>query len=127
MVRYIATTREITVTVHPVYLDEPSNLVEHTFHFGYAVRVANHSAHKIHLLRQQWVVRGPDGSLQQPDRDAALRPRPSVDPGDERTFKRTCTLDSFDGVVEGTFLAERPNGEQFRVSAPSFHLHAAAN
>jgi len=127
MIRYAATTRDITVTVHPVYLDEPSNLVEHTFHFGYAVRVSNNSTKKIDLLRQRWIVRGADGSLQQPAEDATLRPRPSVAPGDEQTFERTCTLDSFDGIVEGTFLAQRPNGEQFRVSVPSFHLHAAAN
>lgn len=127
MIRYAATTRDITVTVHPIYLDEPSNLLEHRFHFGYAVRIANTGTEEVQLLRRHWVVRGSDGALQRTDDDTAFRSRPVVEPGDVHTFEGSCTLDSFDGTVEGTYLVQRPNGERFRVSVPSFPLHAAAN
>lgn len=127
MIEYVTTTRQITVTVHPIYLDEPSNLLEHRFHFGYAVRVANTGTEEVQLLRQRWVIRGSNGMVQQEEDDATLQPRPVLKPGEVRMFEESCTLDSFDGTVEGNYLAQRPNGERFRASVPSFPLRAAAN
>jgi ApaG protein len=127
MIRYAATTRDITVTVHPIYLDEPSNLLEHRFYFEYAVHVANTGPDEVQLLRQDWSIQDADGRTQQPLNDIEVQSRPVVAPGNVHTFEGSCTLDSFEGVVEGTYLVQRPNGEQFRVSVPSFHLQAAAN
>ena len=50
-----------------------------------------------------------------------------IPPGGEHVHDGACTIASFNGMVEGNYLVQRSDGEQFRVPVPPFHLHAAAN
>jgi ApaG protein len=127
MLTYTSTTRDITVRVQPIYLDAASNLVLKEFAFGYAVCVENGSDEDVQLLRRTWTIQEDDGSRHQFDGDAKLRAQPVLEPGDTHVYDGSCTLASFGGSVDGTFLVQRPGGERFRVDIPSFHLHAAAN
>lgn len=127
MITYAATKRDIAVTVRPIYLDEPSDFLKRKFTFGYVVSIANTGSSKVQLLRRRWVIREDDGSRQDLEGDAELQGHPVVAPGDAHVHDGACTLTSFNGMVEGNYLVQRADGEQFRVPVPSFHLHAAAN
>jgi ApaG protein len=127
MIAYAATTRDITITVRPMYLDGPSNFFSRQFAFSYGVVVQNHSDDEVQLLRRRWVIREADGSLRDQEGDAELRTQPVLSPGEAHAFDGGCTLRSFEAFVEGTYLVRTPDGEQFRVAVPSFPLHAAAN
>jgi len=127
MISYASTTRSITVTVRPIYLDGPSDVVHCRFKFGYAVSIENDGTQKVQLLRRRWVIQEADGSRQDLEGDTDLGGHPVVQPGGTHVHDGSCTLTSFDGTVEGNYLVQRNDGEQFRVSVPSFPLHAAAN
>ena len=51
MIPYTAITRDIEVTVRPIYLDGQSDVIENKFVFGYWVRIENHGLEDIQLLR----------------------------------------------------------------------------
>jgi ApaG protein len=127
MISYVTTTRDITVTVRPIYLDEPSDVVNRMFKFGYAVSIRNEGPSDVQLLRRRWVIEEADGRRQDLEGDSELPGHPVVPAGDVHVHDGSCTLTSFNGRVEGNYLVQRADGEQFRVSVPSFHLHAAAN
>lgn len=127
MITYATTTRDIAVTVRPIYLDGPSDLLKRQFTFGYAVSIENAGSEKVQLLRRRWVIREQDGSRQDLEGDAELPGHPVIAPGEAHVHDGSCTITSFNGMVEGNYLVQRADGEQFRVPVPSFHLHAAAN
>ncbi len=127
MISYASTTRGITVTVRPIYLDEPSDLLEREFAFGYAIQIENTSPNEVQLLRRRWIIEAGNGSRQDLTGDGALRPHPVIAPGETHVHDGSCTIESFRGTVEGNYLVQRADGEQFRVSVPPFPLHAAAN
>ena len=127
MISYASTTRDITVIVRPFYLDEPSDLVEREFAFGYAIYIENTGPDEIQLLQRRWIIQESDGSRQDLTGDSTLRPHPVIAPGETHVHDGSCTLESFNGAVEGNYLVQRADGEQFRVSVPPFPLHAAAN
>lgn len=127
MISYATTTRDIAVTVRPVYLDEPSDLLKRQFTFGYAVSIENAGTDEIQLLRRRWVIRERDGSRQDLEGDGELNGHPVIAPGEMHVHDGACTITSFVGEVQGNYLVQRADGEQFRVPVPSFHLHAASN
>jgi ApaG protein len=127
MIIYAATTRNITVTVRPMYLDASSDLVSRRFAFSYGVTVQNHGDEEVQLLRRRWVIRESNGSFRDQEGDTELRAQPVLAPGDTHAFDGGCTLRSFGGQVEGTYLVRTGAGERFRVEVPAFPLHAAAN
>ena len=127
MISYASTTRSITVTVRPIYLDGPSDLLERKFSFGYAIHIKNDGTDEVQLLRHRWIIEEADGSRQDMTGDGSLRPHPVIAPGETHVHDGSCTIESFNGTVEGNYLVQRADGEQFRVSVPSFPLHAAAN
>lgn len=127
MIAYAATTRDITVTVRPLYLDAPSNFFSRRFAFSYGVTVQNHGDEDVQLLRRRWVIQESDGRFRDQEGDTELGAQPVLSPGESHAFDSGCTLRSFGGRVEGTYLVRTPEGEQFRVAVPAFPLHAAAN
>lgn len=127
MISYASTTRGITVTVRPIYLDEPSDLLEREFSFGYAISIENTGTNEIQVLRRRWIIEEADGSRQDVTGEGNLRRHPVIAPGETLVHDGSCTIESFNGTVEGNYLVQRADGEQFRVSVPPFPLHAAAN
>ncbi len=127
MVTYAATKRDIEITVRPIYLDEPTDFLKRQFTFGYVVSIANTGSTEVQLLRRRWVVREADGSRQDLEGDSELQGHPVIAPGEAHVHDGACTITSFNGTVEGNYLVQRSDGEQFRAPVPSFHLHAAAN
>ncbi len=127
MISYASTTRGITITVRPIYLDEPSDLLEREFTFGYAVHIENDSTNEVQVLRRRWIIEEGNGGRQDLTGDGTLRPHPVIAPGETHVHDGSCTIKSFNGTVEGNYLVQRSDGEQFRVSVPPFPLHAAAN
>lgn len=127
MIAYASTTRDITITVRPMYLDEPSNFLSRRFAFRYGVVIENHGDREVQLLRRQWIIREDDDRFRSQKDDTELRRQPVLAPGEQHAFDAGCTLRSFDGMVEGMYVAQTPNGEQFQLDVPAFPLHAAAN
>ncbi len=127
MVAYAATTRDITVTVRPIYLDEPSDVFQRQFVFGYLVRITNDSAEEVQLLRRHWRVVETDGHVQDVEGEGVVGQQPLIAPGATHAYDSFCAIHAMEAVMEGTYLMQRRRGERFRALIPRFHLRAAAN
>ncbi|PEN14467.1 Co2+/Mg2+ efflux protein ApaG [Longibacter salinarum] len=127
MLSYATKTRDIQITVRPVYLDGKTNILEGSFSFAYAVFIENQGDDEIQLIRRRWTIRESDGTLHDTEGDTELRAQPVLAPGEEHVYDGSCTLSSFVGSVEGNYLVQRSDGERYRVDIPSFPLQAAAN
>ncbi len=127
MVPYISTTEDITVTVRPVYLDSQSDYFEKRFVFGYFVRIENHSAVEVQLLRRYWRIEEQAGRVQEVEGEGVIGRQPLIPPGGVHQYSSYSVLTSFEGAMEGYYTMERPDVERFLVFIPRFDLRAHAN
>lgn len=127
MIAYNATTRDITITVRPIYLDEQSDFIEKRFAFGYSVVIQNESDAEVQLLRRHWTIQEDNGRLQDVEGKGVIGKQPVIEPGSTHQYNSSCVLTSFGATMEGTYLMQRESGERFRATIPRFSLHAAAN
>lgn len=127
MVSYTATTETLTVTVNPIYLDGQSDLMQRRFVFAYIVRIENHGAEEVQLLRRHWYIYDATGRVQEVEGEGVIGKQPIIAPGAHHTYNSFSVLSTFEGAMEGTYLMERPNGERFRIAIPKFDLRARGN
>ncbi len=127
MVTYDATTQSIAVSVRPVYLDGQSDLLARRFVFAYFITIGNHGAGDVQLLRRHWIIKDDTGGLQDVEGEGVIGEQPTIAPGGVHEYNSYCVLPTFTGTMEGTYLMQRENGEQFRVEIPRFDLRAQAN
>lgn len=127
MVPYEATTEAITVTVRPVYLDQPSDFMRGRFVFGYLIRIQNEGADEVQLLRRHWYISDSAGRVREVEGEGVVGTQPVIPPGGFHEYSSYCVLNSFEGSMEGTYLMQRSSGERFRAAIPRFDLRAGAN
>lgn len=127
MFPFVATTDAITVSVQPVYLDGESDFMRRRFVFGYMIRIENGGSDSVQLLRRQWWIRDSNGRTEEVEGAGVVGKQPVIDPGQSHTYSSFCVLQTFEGSMEGFYVMERSNGEQFKIAIPRFVLRAAAN
>jgi len=127
MIPYDATTRGVTVTVRPVYLDDPSDFFEKRFVFAYFISIENHTDTPVQLLRRYWRIEEIDGSVREVEGAGVIGQQPIIKPGHAHIYSSYCILSSLSGAMEGYYLMRTAEGQRFRVAIPRFDLHVAAN
>ena len=127
MIPYHAITRDIQVTVRPVYLDGQSNVMNRRFVFGYFIRIENHGVEDIQLMRRHWFITDSNGHVQEVEGEGVVGKQPIIRPGESHEYNSFCVLETFTGHMEGTFSMEKGRGERLKVEIPRFFLRAASN
>ena len=127
MFSYDATTETVTVSVRPVYLDDQSDVLAGRFAFAYFVRIGNHGADEVQLLRRRWVIADGRGHVQEVEGPGVVGVQPTIAPGGEHEYQSFCVLPTFEGAMHGTYLMQRESGARFHAQIPRFHLRALAN
>ena len=127
MIPYNAITRDIEVTVRPVYLDGQSDVIERKFVFGYFVRIENHGVESIQLLRRHWFITDETGRVQEVEGEGVIGQQPIIEPGKAHQYNSFCVLETFTGHMKGHYTMERGYGERFKVDIPHFDLKAGVN
>jgi len=127
MIPYNATTRDIQVTVRPVYLDGQSDVLGKRFVFGYFVRIQNHGPEDIQLLRRHWHITDSDGRVQEVEGEGVIGKQPVIEPGASHEYNSYCVLETFIGHMQGTYTMETAQGDRFKVEIPRFDLKAGVN
>ena len=127
MLSYTEITDEILIRVSPMYLDGQSDPMGKRFVFAYFVRIENHGAHDVQLLRRHWFIHDGNGEMKEVEGEGVVGKRPVIPPQGVHEYNSFCVLETFEGTMEGTYLMEKPNGEQFSIAIPKFVLRAAAN
>jgi ApaG protein len=128
MTIYSATTEDITVHVHSMFLERNSAPINHKFVFAYFIRIENNGPETVQLLRRHWYIAHTDSEMiEEVEGEGVVGRQPVIEPNNAHEYNSFCSLESFDGTMEGTYRFKRENGDEFDVVIPRFLLRAYAN
>ena len=119
---YARTTRSITVTVEPFYLDEQSSPEENHFVWAYHVRIQNHGEQTVQLLTRFWRITDSMGNVQEVRGDGVVGEQPILNPGDSFEYTSGTPLPTPSGIMVGAYQMLAQSGERFDVDVPAFSL-----
>jgi ApaG protein len=119
---YSQTTRSITVTVTPSYLDDQSSPEVARYLWAYRVRIENHGADTVQLRRRYWRITDSLGRAQEVRGDGVVGEEPVLKPGETFEYSSGTPLATPSGIMVGSYQMEAENGERFEVAIPAFSL-----
>ncbi len=119
---YNQTTRDITVSVQPVYLDDQSSPADGHYVWAYRVRIENNGGERVQLRRRHWIITDAVGLVQEVQGAGVVGEQPVLEPGQSFEYTSGTPLHTPSGIMHGTYQMEGPNGETFDVVIPAFSL-----
>lgn len=119
---YAQTTRSITVTVEPFYLDDQSVPEENHYVWAYHVRIQNHGEQTVQLLTRFWRITDSLGNVQEVRGDGVVGEQPILNPGDSFEYTSGTPLPTPSGIMVGAYQMLAQSGERFDVEVPAFSL-----
>lgn len=126
---YSETTRAITVSVEPEYLDDQSDPDGGQFVWAYHIRIENNGSETVQLLNRQWTITDGMGRTQQVKGPGVIGEQPVLAPGESYEYSSGCPLQTPSGFMVGTYEMRTEDGRRFEVHIPLFSLdspHAAS-
>jgi ApaG protein len=119
---YSETTRAITVTVRPTYLEDQSSPGEGHYVWAYRVRIENNGGEPVQLLRRHWRVTDAMGRVQEIKGSGVVGEQPVLQPGASYEYTSGTPLATPSGFMVGSYQMESAKGEKFDIAIPAFSL-----
>lgn len=119
---YALTTRSITVTVEPEYLDDQSDPDEHRYVWAYHVRIENQGTQTVQLKSRYWHITDELGQVQEVSGDGVIGEQPVLAPGESFEYTSGTPLGTASGIMQGHYVMETETGETFQATIPAFSL-----
>ena len=119
---YTATTRHITVTVTPSYLERQSQPDAGRWIWAYKVEIENGSRDTVQLLTRYWHITDARGHVEEVRGPGVVGEEPILMPGDSFTYTSGCPLPTPSGFMRGHYRMETAAGKRFDVAIPAFSL-----
>jgi len=119
---YSETTRSITVTVRPTYLEDQSVPAENHFVWSYQVRIENKGGETVQLRSRHWKITDAIGRHQEVQGAGVVGEQPVLQPGQSYEYTSGTPLTTPSGIMVGTYQMETPEGERFDIAIPAFSL-----
>ena len=119
---YSETTRSITVTVEPTYLEDQSSPTEDRYVWAYHVRIENNGAETVQLRRRHWRITDGLGRTQEVRGPGVVGEQPILGPGQSFEYTSGTPLTTPSGIMVGSYEMETRQGENFLIAIPAFSL-----
>lgn len=119
---YTETTRDITVTVKPIYLEDQSSPSDGHYVWAYRVRIENHGSETVQLRRRHWKITDALGRIQEVQGAGVVGEQPVLEPGQAYEYTSGTPLATPSGIMVGAYQMEAADGRRFDVSIPAFSL-----
>jgi ApaG protein len=119
---YSATTRAITVTVQPTYLEDQSEPQAGRFVWAYHIRINNGGNRTVQLLHRYWEITDGIGRRQEVHGTGVVGEQPVLKPGQTYEYTSGTPLPTPSGIMVGTYQMEAEDGERFDIAVPAFSL-----
>jgi ApaG protein len=119
---YSKTTRFITVTVRPFYLEEQSAPEDARFVWAYHVRIENGGGETVQLRNRHWRITDSLGRVQEVRGAGVVGEQPTLKPGEAFEYTSGTPLPTPSGIMVGTYQMESTQGETFEIDVPAFSL-----
>ena len=119
---YSETTRAITVTVQPIYLEDQSAPEQSQYVWAYHVRIENKGQDAVQLRNRYWRITDALGRVQEVRGAGVVGEQPLLKPGQAFEYTSGTPLPTPSGIMTGSYEMEGANGERFNVTIPAFSL-----
>jgi len=119
---YSQTTRQITINVHPTYLEDESSPDENRYIWAYTIRIENTGAETVQLLNRAWRITDANGKVEEVSGPGVVGEQPVLSPGESYEYTSGCPLATPSGIMVGSYEMETQSGERFEVAVPAFSL-----
>lgn len=119
---YSQTTRQITVCVDPVFLDEESEPEAGLYFWAYHVKITNNGGSAVQLLSRCWRITNAAGGVQEIRGDGVVGEQPLLEPGQVFEYTSGTPLSTPSGIMGGSYLVTSSDGGSFEIEIPTFSL-----
>ncbi len=119
---YSETTREIRITVEPIYLDDQSSPDRNHYVWAYKVQIANEGTETVRLLNRHWKITDSRGHMQEVMGAGVVGEQPTLKAGESFEYTSGTPLPTPSGIMVGSYEMESATGERFAVRIPAFSL-----
>ncbi len=119
---YSQTTRAITVTVKPFFLEDQSSPSDSRYVWAYHVRIENQGPETVQLRNRHWRITDSLGRVQEVRGAGVVGEQPVLKPGDSFEYTSGTPLPTPSGIMVGSYQMETATGERFDIAVPPFSL-----
>ena len=119
---YENTNETVSVSVHPVYLDEQSSPAESHYVWAYRVVISNKGKDTFQLRSRTWQIIDANGLLQEVRGPGVVGQSPTLDVGDVFEYTSGTSLRTPSGMMCGFYHAAMEDGRLFDIEIPAFSL-----
>ncbi len=120
-----ATTHDIRVEVAARYR-ETQRTPEPVWLFQYDIEITNESADVVKLVSRHWIIEHGSDHVEEVRGSGVVGTQPWLGPGERFEYSSWCPLKAPVGLMRGSYLMEKVDGERFRVEVAPFTLSRPA-
>jgi ApaG protein len=119
---YSATTKDIKVSVKPVFLDDQSSPSQDHYVWAYQVTIENTGVETVQLIGRHWRITDAMGRMQEVLGEGVVGEQPKLKPGELFEYTSGTPLGTPSGLMMGTYEMVDEAGASFEVDIPAFSL-----
>ena len=119
---YSQTTRAITVTVKPFFLEDQSSPSDSRYVWAYHVRIENQGPETVQLRNRHWRITDSLGRVQEVRGAGVVGEQPVLKPGDTFEYSSGSSIPTAVGTMRGSYQLVAEDGTRFEASIPEFTL-----
>lgn len=119
---YTQTTREITVSVDPIYLEDESDPDAGLFFWAYHVVIKNNGEDTVQLISRYWRITNALGALHEVRGEGVVGEQPVLGPGEAFEYTSGTPLSTSSGFMGGAYQMTASDGVAFEIDIPTFSL-----
>jgi ApaG protein len=98
---YSKTTKGITVTVKPYFLDDQSSPQENHYVWAYQVNIKNSSSSTMKLNHRNWLIIDANGKIINVQGEGVVGEFPTLEPGESFEYTSGTPLKTTNGIMQG--------------------------
>ena len=122
---YQKSTRNISVTVKPTFLDDRSSPADNYYLWAYQVKIENQGPETVQLRTRYWRITDAMGRIQEVRGPGVVGEQPILQTGQAFEYTSATPLSTPSGIMMGSYEMEKLDGgggETFNVTIPAFSL-----
>ncbi|MFB0923427.1 MAG: Co2+/Mg2+ efflux protein ApaG [Alphaproteobacteria bacterium] len=119
---YTQKTKNISVTVTPIYLEDQSEPEEDHYVWAYQVRIENDGVETVQLRSRHWRITDANGLVQEVRGAGVVGEQPVLEPGETFEYTSGTPLNAPSGIMVGSYEMQTDDGDMIEVDIPAFSL-----
>ena len=119
---YTQKTKNISVTVTPIYLEDQSEPEEDHYVWAYQVKIDNDSLATVKLRSRHWRITDANGLMQEVRGSGVVGEQPVLEPGESFEYTSGTPLTAPSGIMVGSYEMQTDEGNLIEVGIPAFSL-----